>query len=75
MLQGIKAGLETVGWKPEVHELAWFQDDYGLKVDGGDEDGAEDDDEDDEDDDDAEDDEEEGSEDFELVDGKDSTKA
>ncbi len=41
--QQIKVGLESLGFKPEVHELSWFQDDYGLKV-GEDEDGGDDDD-------------------------------
>ena len=39
-LQQIKTGLESLGFKPEMHELTWFQDDYGLKAgeDGNDED-------------------------------------
>lgn len=65
----MKTGLETQGWKPEVHELAWFQDDYGLKVDeeegSGGKDGADEDE--DEDDDDEEEGEDDGSEDFEMV--------
>jgi len=47
--QQIKTGLESLGFKPEVHELSWFQDDYGLKA-GEDEDGVDDDDDDADDD-------------------------
>ena len=49
-LQQIKTGLESLGFKPEMHELTWFQDDYGLKAgeDGNDEDGDEDEEEEDE---------------------------
>ena len=61
MTQQIKIGLEAVGFKPEVHDLNWFQDDYGLKAGEGEEDGV--DDEDDEDDDDDSDDESEEDED------------
>jgi Zn-dependent M16 (insulinase) family peptidase len=60
-LQTIKAGLESKGFKPEVHDLAWFQDDYGLKVDdAGDGDADQDDDDDDDDDDEDGEDDEEG---------------
>lgn len=50
-LQQIKTGLESLGFKPEMHELTWFQDDYGLKAGehGDDEDEAGDEDEDEED--------------------------
>ncbi|KAI9739538.1 MAG: hypothetical protein M1834_006254 [Cirrosporium novae-zelandiae] len=46
----IKQGLEEKGFKPEIHPLTYFQDDYGLKAaegedDGSDEDGEEDDEE------------------------------
>jgi hypothetical protein len=61
-LQTIKAGLESKGFKPEVHDLAWFQDDYGLKVDDAG-DGDADDDDDDDDDEDDEDGDDEGDED------------
>lgn len=60
-----------MGWKPEVHDLTWFQDDYGLKVPDDDDDG--DDDGDDEGDEDEDGDEEDGeadedaSDDFEMV--------
>lgn len=40
----IKTGFESAGYQPEVKELTWFQDDYGLKRDDV-EDGGEDDDE------------------------------
>ncbi|ETN38659.1 uncharacterized protein HMPREF1541_06696 [Cyphellophora europaea CBS 101466] len=66
MTEGIQKGLETVGWKPEVHDLTWFQDDYGLKVpddDDGDDEGDEDEDGDEED---GEADED-ASDDFEMV--------
>ena len=52
-LQTIKAGLESQGFKPEIHELAWFHDDYGLEVDD-DVEGADDDSEDGDNDDDEE---------------------
>lgn len=56
----MKKDLEEVGFKPEVQSLAYFQDDYGLKGEGG----EEEDDEDDEDEDDEyeEDDAEDGKE-------------
>lgn len=47
----MKTNLEGHGFKPEIHDLTWFQDDYGLKVDDGDDeqdDGGDDDDDDDE---------------------------
>ncbi|KAL9617435.1 MAG: hypothetical protein Q9160_007792 [Pyrenula sp. 1 TL-2023] len=57
---GIKSGLEKMGFKPQVRDLNSFQDDYGLKaVDGGSGSGSGSDD-DDGDDDDMEDGEEEG---------------
>ncbi len=52
-------GFESLGFKPEVKPLTFFQDDYGLKIEAGDED---DDDEEEEDgsEDEDDDDEEEG---------------
>jgi hypothetical protein len=67
LLQGVKAGLASAGWKPEIRDLASFQDDYGLKT--TDDDAADVDDDDDDDDDQSDDDDaEDSSEDFELVD-------
>ena len=48
-LQELVTGFKGLGFSPEVKPLAFFQDDYGLKSDDGDE---IEDDEDDEDDDD-----------------------
>ena len=64
----IKEGLESVGFTPEIHDLDYFQDDYGLRAgdddeDGDDEGGEEEEEEDDNDDDNDDDD------DFEIVDG------
>jgi Zn-dependent M16 (insulinase) family peptidase len=60
----IKEGLESVGFKPEIKDLEFFQDDYGLE--GGEEDGDEEDEDDDEADQDEgdEDDDEDG---YEMV--------
>lgn len=49
MTQTIKDSLEAAGYIAEIHDLNWFQDDYGLKGDGPDDD-DDDDDEDDEND-------------------------
>jgi len=57
VLQGIKSGLESVGFKPEIKDLDFFQDDYGLKLAAG-EDGDEGEEEDEDEDDDEEDDRE-----------------
>lgn len=46
-MQQVKIGLESMSYKPEIHELSWFQDDYGLKA-GNEEDGEDDEDDDDE---------------------------
>ena len=71
--EAIKSGLESVGFKPEIRDLDFFQDDYGLE--GGEEDG----DEEDEDDEDEDEDgnyfngdhkEDEDEEDYEMVDGR-----
>ncbi|ODH34010.1 hypothetical protein ACO22_03233 [Paracoccidioides brasiliensis] len=35
----IKKGFESVGYKPEVRSLKFFEDDYGLKLDEGEKDG------------------------------------
>lgn len=61
MLQQVKTGLETIGYKPEIHDLNWFQDDYGLKVEQGED--ETDDDEDEEGDDNEEDDDDDQEED------------
>jgi hypothetical protein len=44
MAQAIKTGLESEGFKPEVQPLNFFQDDYGLKLDDGEEEPGDDDD-------------------------------
>ena len=42
LIQAISDGLKGAGFKPEIRDLTYFQDDYGLKaVDG--EDGEEED--------------------------------
>jgi hypothetical protein len=56
-MQGIKSGLESVGFAPEIKDLDFFQDDYGLGPAPGEGDDSE---EDDEDGDDGEDREDEG---------------
>jgi len=63
-IQAIKAGLESAGFSPEIHDLNYFQDDYGLTP-------IDEDDEDDEDEDENEDEDEdmEGSEGYEIVEG------
>ncbi|EGC45620.1 zinc metalloprotease [Histoplasma capsulatum var. duboisii H88] len=49
VLEGpIKKGFEGVGYKPEVRSLKFFEDDYGLKLEGGEDDEDEDGDEDEE---------------------------
>lgn len=58
-MQQVETGLKSLGFAPEVRELSWFQDDYGLKAGEGEddnEDEEEDDDDDDDDDDSSEDD-------------------
>lgn len=57
-MQQIKTGLESLGFKPEIHELSWFQDDYGLKA-GEDEDGGDENEDEEEDDEGSEDDSDE----------------
>ena len=47
--QGLKKDLEDAGFKPQVKQLADFQDAYGLEGEDDDDDDEEDDDEDDED--------------------------
>lgn len=66
--QAISDGLKGAGFSPEIHDLNYFQDDYGLKpIDGDDDDdGNEDDDDDDDDEDDID-----GSEGYEIVEGND----
>ncbi len=54
--QGLVKGFQDAGFKPEVRPLAFFQDDYGLKAEEG-EDNVEDDEDDNEADDDGDDDE------------------
>ena len=41
MPQGIKGGLESIGFSPEIKSLDYFQDDYGLEAAGGVEDDSE----------------------------------
>lgn len=60
----IREGLESAGFKPEIKDLEFFQDDYGLK--GGDEDGDEEDDDEDED---GDGDDDDDDDDYEMVDG------
>ncbi|KIW71936.1 hypothetical protein PV04_00162 [Phialophora macrospora] len=74
--EAIADGLKEVGFSPEIRDLNYFQDDYGLKpVDGVDDDNDDDDDDDDGKDDDDEDDEGGdsddigGSEGYEIVEG------
>lgn len=72
--QGISDGLKGAGFSPEIHDLNYFQDDYGLKSTEGDEDEDEDeeddaDDGDDEDKDDGESDDIGGSEGYEIIEG------
>ena len=67
----IKGGLESVGFKPEIRDLDFFQDDYGLE--GGEEDGDEEDEEEDEIENElnGDDNEDEDEDDYEMVDGHD----
>ncbi|KAK5943462.1 hypothetical protein PMZ80_004469 [Knufia obscura] len=58
LAEQIKTGLESLGFKPEIHELSWFQDDYGLKA-GEDEDGGDENEDEEEDDEGSEDDSDE----------------
>lgn len=58
-LQATKTGLNYAGFKPEVRDLASFQDDYGWKAEDGEEDGVEEDDDDDDEDDDEDDEDDE----------------
>ena len=51
LLQAIKTGLDSAGFKPEVRDLASFQDDYGWKAGEHDVDGIEEEEDDDDDDD------------------------
>jgi len=34
-MQGIKEGLESVGFHPQIESLDFFQDNYGLEVEEG----------------------------------------
>lgn len=65
----IKEGLEKVGFKPEIKDLEFFQDDYGLE--GREEEDGEDEDEDEDGDDAGDDDgdEDDGEDDYEMIDG------
>ncbi|MCJ1281964.1 hypothetical protein MMC26_001287 [Xylographa opegraphella] len=65
MQEGLVKGFESMGFRPEVKPLTFFQDDYGLKA-GDEEDGKDDDDDDDDIDD--EDEEMEGSEEEQMSD-------
>lgn len=58
-VQGIRTGLENMGFTPAMRDLNSFQDDYGLNVSGVVANGSDDDDIDE----DGEDDEEENEED------------
>ncbi|KAF2098528.1 putative zinc metalloprotease [Rhizodiscina lignyota] len=69
MEEKLKKDLEEVGFKPEVQPLTYFQDDYGLKIEG-DENGGDDEDDDEFDEDDEED-EEDDAEDGAEDDGED----
>jgi hypothetical protein len=51
ILQGIKSGLESVGFTPEIKDLDFFQDDYGLEPAAGEEDDSDEEDDADEEDD------------------------
>lgn len=66
----MKAGFESSGYKPEVQPLKFFQDDYGLKLDGDEGDDDDDDDEEEDDDEDDEDDSEEEYSESESDEGK-----
>ncbi len=68
VVQVIKTGLDSAGFKPEVRDLASFQDDYGWKAGEDEVDGAEEEEEED-DDEDEEEDEADGADD---VDGKET---
>ena len=61
-MQAIHDGLKSAGFSPEIRDLNSFQDDYGLKPIGGEE-------EDDHNDGDDDDDENEGSDDIEGSEG------
>jgi hypothetical protein len=64
--QNIGNGLKSAGFSPEIRDLEYFQDDYGLKpIDGEEQEGDDDEEEDEEDDDD--DDDIGGSEGYEIV--------
>ena len=80
MFKGISEGLKGEGFSPEIHDLSYFQDDYGLTPINGEDDDNDDDDEDNEDDDEGEDDGDDakedsdelnGSEGYEIVEGND----
>jgi Zn-dependent M16 (insulinase) family peptidase len=43
--KGIKSGLESIGFKPEIRDLNSFQDDYGLEPAGEEEEDSEEDEE------------------------------
>jgi Zn-dependent M16 (insulinase) family peptidase len=44
ILQGIKSGLESVGFTPKIKDLDFFQDDYGLEPAAGEEDDSDEED-------------------------------
>lgn len=58
MVQDLKKHFEEARFKPRVKPLSFFQDDYNLMPENGEEDGDADEDEEDEDDEDDEGDEE-----------------
>ncbi|KIW25842.1 uncharacterized protein PV07_08983 [Cladophialophora immunda] len=76
--EGIAGGLKDAGFSPEIRDLNYFQDDYGLKpIDGEDEEDDDDDDDEEEDGDEDEDGREDtegsddigGSEGYEIIEG------
>jgi hypothetical protein len=75
-MQAISEGLATAGFSPEIRDLNFFQDDYGLKpIDGADDNDEEDSDEEDEEGEDGDENDKDesndidGSEGYEIVEG------
>lgn len=71
MTQAISEGLTRAGFSPEIRDLSFFQDDYGLKPIDGADDGDDDDDDDDDGEEEDRDDSDDvgGSEGYEIVEG------
>ncbi|KAF2142160.1 uncharacterized protein K452DRAFT_287378 [Aplosporella prunicola CBS 121167] len=63
MEENLVTNLKAVGFKPEVRTLASFQDDYGLKLEGDEDEAEEESEEEDEDDDDDDEDDDSSGED------------